>query len=66
MQPTDKRANLWMDLLLVALLIALNVAARLLPHYKFGGLVRIDRAAFEEYKQSCRRDATSTTNGRSS
>ena len=32
MQPTDKRANLWMDLLLVALLIALNVAARLLPH----------------------------------
>jgi hypothetical protein len=32
MQPTDKRANLWMDLLLVAFLIALNVAARLLPH----------------------------------
>ena len=32
MQPTDKRANLRMDLLLVALLIALNVAARLLPH----------------------------------
>ena len=32
MQPTDKRATLWMDLLLVAFLIALNVAARLLPH----------------------------------
>jgi len=32
MPPTDKRANLRMDLLLVALLIALNVAARLLPH----------------------------------
>ena len=32
MQPTDKRTNLWMDLLLVAFLIALNVAARLLPH----------------------------------
>ena len=32
MQPTDKRANLWKDLLLVAFLIALNVAARLLPH----------------------------------
>jgi len=32
MQPTDKRANLWMDLLLVGFLIALNVAARLLPH----------------------------------
>jgi uncharacterized protein DUF6580 len=32
MQSTDKRANLRMDLLLVALLVALNVAARLLPH----------------------------------
>ena len=32
MSPTDKRANLWMDLLLVAFLVALNVAARLLPH----------------------------------
>jgi hypothetical protein len=32
MQPTDKRTNLWMDLLLVAFLVALNVAARLLPH----------------------------------
>lgn len=32
MQPTDKRANLRTDLLLVALLVALNVAARLLPH----------------------------------
>jgi hypothetical protein len=32
MPTTDKRANLGMDLLLVALLIALNVVARLLPH----------------------------------
>lgn len=32
MQPTNKRAKLWMDLLLVAFLIGLNVVARLLPH----------------------------------
>ena len=32
MQPTKARADLWMDLALVAFLIAFNVAARLLPH----------------------------------
>jgi len=32
MQPTKTRADLWMDLGLVAFLIALNVVARLLPH----------------------------------
>jgi hypothetical protein len=32
MQPNKTRADLWMDLLLVAFLIAFNVAARLLPH----------------------------------
>jgi hypothetical protein len=32
MQPNKTRANLWMDLLLVAFLIGFNVAARLLPH----------------------------------
>src|SRR5690242_19445258 len=32
MLPTAKGTNLWMDLLLVAFLVALNVAARLLPH----------------------------------
>src|SRR5262245_59104515 len=32
MQPNKTRADLWMDLLLMAFLIALNVVARLLPH----------------------------------
>ncbi|HEX5212351.1 MAG TPA: DUF6580 family putative transport protein [Pseudolabrys sp.] len=32
MQPNKARADLWMDLGLVAFLIAFNVAARLLPH----------------------------------
>ena len=32
MQTNNTRANLWMDLGLVAFLIAFNVAARLLPH----------------------------------
>ncbi len=32
MQPNKARADLWMDLALVAFLIAFNVAARLLPH----------------------------------
>ena len=32
MQPTKTRADLWMDLLLVAFLIGFDVAARLLPH----------------------------------
>ncbi|HZP69774.1 MAG TPA: DUF6580 family putative transport protein [Pseudolabrys sp.] len=32
MQPTDRHTNLRMDLLLVAVLVALNVTARLLPH----------------------------------
>ena len=32
MQPNKTRADLWMDLALVAFLIAFNVAARLLPH----------------------------------
>ena len=32
MQPNKPRADLWMDLLLVAFLIGFNVAARLLPH----------------------------------
>jgi len=32
MQPNKTRADLWMDLLLVAFLIAFNVVARLLPH----------------------------------
>jgi Family of unknown function (DUF6580) len=32
MQPTRTRADLWMDLGLVAFLIAFDVAARLLPH----------------------------------
>ena len=32
MQPNKTRADLWMDLLLVAFLVAFNVAARLLPH----------------------------------
>jgi len=32
MQPNRTRADLWMDLGLVAFLIAFNVAARLLPH----------------------------------
>jgi hypothetical protein len=32
MQPNKARADLWMDLLLVAFLIGFDVAARLLPH----------------------------------
>ena len=32
MQPNKTRADLWMDLALMAFLIALDVAARLLPH----------------------------------
>ncbi len=32
MQPTKARADLWMDLALMAFLIGLDVAARLLPH----------------------------------
>jgi hypothetical protein len=32
MQPNRTRADLWMDLAMVAFLIAFNVAARLLPH----------------------------------
>ena len=32
MQPNKPRAELWMDLLLVAFLIGFNVATRLLPH----------------------------------
>ena len=32
MHPNNKRTNFWMDVLLVAFLIGLNVAARLLPH----------------------------------
>jgi hypothetical protein len=32
MQPNKTRADLWMDLLLVAFLVAFNIAARLLPH----------------------------------
>ena len=32
MQPTRTRADLWMDLLLVAFLIGFDVVARLLPH----------------------------------
>ena len=32
MQPNKTRADLWMDLLLVAFLVAFNVVARLLPH----------------------------------
>ena len=32
MQPNKTRSDLWMDLLLVAFLIAFNVVARLLPH----------------------------------
>jgi hypothetical protein len=32
MQPNKTRADLWMELLLVAFLIGFNVAARLLPH----------------------------------
>jgi len=32
MQPNKTRADLWMDLALVAFLIAFNVTARLLPH----------------------------------
>ena len=32
MTPNKARADLWMDLLLVAFLIAFDVAARLLPH----------------------------------
>ena len=32
MQPNKNRADLWMDLLLVAFLIGFNVATRLLPH----------------------------------
>jgi Family of unknown function (DUF6580) len=32
MQPNKSRADLWMDLLLVAFLIGFNVATRLLPH----------------------------------
>jgi len=32
MQPSKARAELWMDLALVAFLIAFNVTARLLPH----------------------------------
>src|SRR6476469_1630548 len=31
-QPNKTRAGLWMDLLLVAFLVAFNVVARLLPH----------------------------------
>src|ERR1700730_18282932 len=32
MQPNKIRADLWMDLLLVAFLVSFDVAARLLPH----------------------------------
>jgi hypothetical protein len=32
MQPNKTRADLWMDVALVAFLIAFNIAARLLPH----------------------------------
>src|SRR5262245_65864431 len=32
MQPNKTRSDIWMDLLLVAFLIGLNVATRLLPH----------------------------------
>ena len=32
MQPNKARTDLWMDLALVAFLIALDVVARLLPH----------------------------------
>ena len=44
MQPNKARADLWMDLGLVAFLIAFDVAARLLPHVAGRLAVRRQRA----------------------